>query len=144
MQQSATHHRSCNTARIGFNYTGIRKSALKLSFALLVSSIWAFFAKRTISNLRSTSRRVAWNYLSLDDAPSILLGLQQNLTQFGEVGISFLLYYFSALSEHFLPKEISQIFAPIPGGPHVTYRGALFMSGVVLFWRSTTQRSLAT
>jgi hypothetical protein len=31
---------------------------------------------------------------------------------------SFRLHYFSAPSEHFLPKELSQIFAPIPGGSH--------------------------
>jgi hypothetical protein len=67
-----------------------------------------------------------------DDAPLILLGLQQNLTQNGQVGVSFLLYYFSAPSEHFFAKELSQNFAPIPGAPHATYRGALFMLKVVI------------
>jgi hypothetical protein len=38
-QQSSTRNRSFNTARVGFNYTGIGKSALQLFFALLFSSI---------------------------------------------------------------------------------------------------------
>jgi hypothetical protein len=61
MPQSLTRHRSFTAARIGFNYTGIGKSALKFSFALLFSSIRAASAKRTISNFRSNSRRATCN-----------------------------------------------------------------------------------
>jgi hypothetical protein len=52
MQQSSTRHPSFNTARIGFNYTGIGKSARQLPFALslLCSPIQAFSSKRIISN----------------------------------------------------------------------------------------------
>jgi hypothetical protein len=45
----------------GLNYTGIGKSALQLSFALLFSSIRASSAKRTISNFRSNSWRRTCN-----------------------------------------------------------------------------------
>jgi hypothetical protein len=54
---------------------------------------------------------------------SILLHLRLNLDQYGQVNVSFLLHYFLAPAEHFLPKELSQIFAPIPGGGHATSRG---------------------
>jgi hypothetical protein len=63
MELPSTRHRPFNTARVGFNYTGIGKSALKLSFALLFSSIRAFFAEIIISKFRSNSRRATWNDL---------------------------------------------------------------------------------
>jgi hypothetical protein len=37
----------------------------------------------------------------------------------------------SVLSEHFLPKELYQIFAPIPGGGHATLRGAVVQALLV-------------
>jgi hypothetical protein len=45
--------------------------------------------------------------------------------------------------ERFLPKELSQIFAPIPGGPHATSRVVLFMLYMPM-WRSMTAPSRAT
>jgi hypothetical protein len=50
-----------------------------------------------------------------------------NLVQSYGVRLSFHLHYFSPPSEHFLPKEISQIFAPIPGGGHATSRAELLV-----------------
>jgi hypothetical protein len=49
------------------------------------------------------------------------------LVQKGEVSIGFDLHYVSAPPEHFLSKELSQIFAPIPGGGHATPRAELFL-----------------
>jgi hypothetical protein len=46
MQQPSMRHRSFNTAWTGLNYTGNGKSAVQLSFALLFSSIRAFFCKK--------------------------------------------------------------------------------------------------
>jgi hypothetical protein len=43
-----------------------------------------------------------------------------NWAQYYGVSFSFHLHYFSALSEKFLRKELSQFFAPIPGGAHGT------------------------
>jgi hypothetical protein len=40
--------------------------------------------------------------------------------QVGEVRTSFHLRYFSAPYDYFMKKELSQNFAPIPGGPHGT------------------------
>jgi hypothetical protein len=50
----------------------------------------------------------------------ILLGSSVILAQRVRLRVGFHLHYSSALSEHFLPKELSQIFAPIPGAPHGT------------------------
>jgi hypothetical protein len=49
----------------------------------------------------------------------------------GQVSVSFLLHYFSAPSEHFLPKELSQNFARIPGAGHATSRAEQFTPLVV-------------
>jgi hypothetical protein len=57
------------------------------------------------------------------------------------VSVSFLLRYLLAPSEHFLPKELSQIFGPIPGGGHATSRAELFSSFLVPMWRSMTVSS---
>jgi hypothetical protein len=86
MQQPPMRHRFFNTAWIGFNYTGICKSALKFSYTLLLSSIGA---------LSATTKK----------------------------------------------EEISQIFAPIPGGGHASSRAVLFMLKSPM-WRSTTPHSL--
>jgi hypothetical protein len=75
-----------------------------------------------ISPLQFPARH--WNYLWLDDAPSIPLGLQRNLAQLASVRASFPFHCFVAPSEHFLRKELSQIFAPIPGGGHATFFNA--------------------
>jgi hypothetical protein len=56
----------------------------------------------------------------------------------GEVSVSFRLHYFSSPPEQFLRKELSQIFALIPGGGHATPRAELLMLIVVPMWRSTT------
>jgi hypothetical protein len=53
-------------------------------------------------------------------APSIFLGSSQILAQGVSLVVGFHLHYFSAPSGHFLQKELSQIFAPIPGGGHGT------------------------
>jgi hypothetical protein len=42
-----------------------------------------------------------------------------------EFQLSFALLFSSI--QHFLPKELSQIFARIPGGPHATFRAELFV-----------------
>jgi hypothetical protein len=52
------------------------------------------------------------------------------------VSVSFLLHYFSAPSEQFLPKELSQIFAPIPGARHATTTAEHIMPVMVPIWRS--------
>jgi hypothetical protein len=51
----------------------------------------------------------------------------------------FFLYCFSAPSENFLPKELSQKFTPIPGGGHATSRVELFMLMVQLSMSRSTQ-----
>jgi hypothetical protein len=73
-------------------------------------------------------------------APSTLLGTGS--TKQGAVSLlfGFHLHYFSALSDNVLPKEISQIFAPIPGGAHATSRAVLFLFCRAP-WRSTTAHS---
>jgi hypothetical protein len=77
-------------------------------------------------------------------APSYLLGSSLNMVQNVSLGVSFCLHYFSASSEYFLPKELSQNFAPIPGGEHATFRAVLFMLRMVLLWRSMAAPSRAT
>jgi hypothetical protein len=54
--------------------------------------------------------------------PSIMDEFSQNLMQAVSLGIAYHLHYFPAPPEHFLPEVLSQIFAPIPGGPHTTFR----------------------
>jgi hypothetical protein len=49
-------------------------------------------------------------------ASSILDGLPRNMVQAVSLDIRFHLHHFSILSKNFLPKELSQIFAQIPGG----------------------------
>jgi hypothetical protein len=53
--------------------------------------------------------------------------MRQNMAHSNKVSFSFHLHYFSALSERFLPKELPQVFAPIPGGGHATSRVEQFM-----------------
>jgi hypothetical protein len=65
----------------------------------------------------------------------------QNLVQKGEVSVSFLLHYFLAPFKHFLSKELSQIFAPTPGGGYAASRAVLFMPLVPFIWRFTTPSS---
>jgi hypothetical protein len=48
----------------------------------------------------------------------MLLGLGSTAQGYVSLLFSFHLYYFSDLSEYILPNELSQIFAPIPGGGH--------------------------
>jgi hypothetical protein len=52
--------------------------------------------------------------------PSILLRWTHHLAQGVRLSVSFHLHYFSAPAEHLLRKELSEIFAPIPGGGHGT------------------------
>jgi hypothetical protein len=63
-----------------------------------------------------------------------------HLVQWVRLGVGIYLHYFSARSEHFLPKGLSQIFDPIPGGGHATPRVELFMFMKAL-WRYTTAHS---
>jgi hypothetical protein len=83
-------------------------------------------------------------FLQMSSTPSIWLGLRQNLVQTVSLGLRFHLHYFSAPSELFLRKELSQIFALIPGGPHATSRVGLFMLLVMQMSRSTPAHSSAT
>jgi hypothetical protein len=90
---------------------------------------------RTFLNfLRSNSWRATCNYLLCTTAPVILLGMGS--TKQGWVSLLFHLHlqYFSTLSEHFLPKGLSQIFAPIPGGPHGTIYNAPLLVQYGLAW----------
>jgi hypothetical protein len=57
--------------------------------------------------------------------------------------LRFHLHYFSAPSKQFLPKELPQFFAPIPGGPHATCRVALLKSKMAIS-RFMTPHSRAT
>jgi hypothetical protein len=75
---------------------------------------------------------------------SILFGSSQILAQGVSLGLSFHLHYFSAPPEHFLEKELSEIFAPIPGGGHATFRAELFWSQDQQWSRSTRAFSRAT
>jgi hypothetical protein len=76
---------------------------------------------RTFLNfLRSNSRRGTCNNRQRVTAPSILLGLGATIQGSVSLRFSFLLHYFSAPSEHFLRKGLSQSFALIPGGGHGT------------------------
>jgi hypothetical protein len=61
MQLPSTRHCSFIIAGILLNQKGRCKSALRLSFEQLFSSIRSFPIKRTISNVRSNSRRGTWN-----------------------------------------------------------------------------------
>jgi hypothetical protein len=100
--------------------TGTGKSSLRLPFALRFGSIRAFSAKRTISNFRSNSpRRGTCTNLHRAIAPSILLGLGSTIQGSVSLLFSFLSHYFQLHPSLFL-KELSQFFAPIPGGPHAT------------------------
>jgi hypothetical protein len=56
------------------------------------------------------------------------------------LGITFHTHYLLALSERFWPKELSQIFAPIPGGPH-GIRGTIHASTVMT--ESAMSRNIA-
>jgi hypothetical protein len=65
----------------------------------------------------------------------------------GKVGLllSFRLRYFLCPFEHFLEKELSQIFAPIPGGGHVTIKRVVQLLLVVpAMWRFTPAYLIAT
>jgi hypothetical protein len=117
---SSTNCCSVNAARIWINYTGICKSTSQLLFALLFSSVRALSTKRTISNFRSNSRRGTCNFLRCTAVRPMSLEMGSNMQ--GQVGLllNFRLHYFSCPSEHFLRKELSQNFAPIPGGGHPT------------------------
>jgi hypothetical protein len=84
-----------------------------------------------------------WTNLQCVTAISKMIGCGSSVQAEVSLLLSFYLHYFSAPSEHFLPKELSQIFAPIPGGPHATSRAALFMP-MVPMWRSMTAPSRAT
>jgi hypothetical protein len=95
-------------------------------------------------NLRSNSRRGTYmEHLQFGLSFATLLRPRQNLVQRVSLGVGSHLHYFPAPSEHFLPKGLSESFAPIPGGGHATYRAELFMP-VVPMWRSTTANSRAT
>jgi hypothetical protein len=50
------------------------------------------------------------------------------------LSVSFYLYYFLSSSEHFLLNELSQFFAPIPGGGtcNIRFRSALVVGMMVL------------
>jgi hypothetical protein len=134
-------HCSLNFAWIVTNLGVGGKFARQLSFALLFVSV---SAKRTISKFRSNSRRGTCNNLHCTTAPSILLGFGSTIQGAVSLLFSFLLHYFSAPFEHFLRKELSQIFALIPGGPHATPRAELFMLVPVAIWRFTLALSRAT
>jgi hypothetical protein len=70
-------------------------------------------------------------------APSTLLGTGSTKQRSVSLLFGFHLHYFSA------PKEISQIFAPIPGGGRATSRAELFML-MKQMSRSTPARSRVT
>jgi hypothetical protein len=60
-------------------------------------------------------------HLQRATAQSMSLGLDSTIQGYVSLLLSIHLHYFSALSEHILPKELSQSFAPIPGGAHGTF-----------------------
>jgi hypothetical protein len=60
------------------------------------------------------------NYLQRTAVPTILLGMGSTKQSWVSLLFRFHLHYYSALSKHFLPKELSQIFALIPGAGHAT------------------------
>jgi hypothetical protein len=75
-------------------------------------------------------------------AHSISLGPSQLLAQGVSLIFGFDLHYFLVPSEHSFAKELSQILAPIPGGPHATnFDWTLlprFHSDCDEIWASTT------
>jgi hypothetical protein len=54
------------------------------------------------------------------------------------VSVNFILQYFLAPSEHFVPKELSQMFAPIPGGGHGTIAVRFVLVALMLANHATT------
>jgi hypothetical protein len=76
-------------------------------------------------------------------ARSISLGFGSTTQGYVSLFFSFNLHYLSVPSEKFRRKELSQIFALIPGGGHATYRAELFMP-IMPMWISTTARLKAT
>jgi hypothetical protein len=80
-------------------------------------------------------------------ALSFLLGTGCTLQANVSLLLSFRLDYFLALSEHFLQKELSQIFAPISGGGHATFslegQSTLLMELLSSMIRPSTPTALA-
>ena len=105
---------------------------------------WMNDGQQKFPELSSMSRRRTYNNLQSVVTSATLLRSRQNLVQLVSMHIGFNLHYFSSPSDHFLPKELSQIFAPIPGGGHATSRAELFMLRMVQMSRSTPALSRAT
>jgi hypothetical protein len=99
-----------------------------------------------LSELSAMSWRGTWNYLQRATALSTLLGLGAIIQGSVSLLFSFLSHYFAALSEHFLRKELSQIFAPISGGGTWNYLkgGAIYAeSSDVKIYTSTFESNTA-